>query len=279
MYTLLRNSRRQFTQGLLFWREAGEGTPIIFLHSAWNDSSQWISLVELLSDKFHCFAPDLLGFGESENPNVDYSVDLEVECIAEFIQALRLEKVYLIGYSLGAWIAASYALKYPEQVYGLVLLAPEGVAVPGKERYYRKMRTLVKSRPIMLKIFQFSRRLNKFPVWKEQVDNYFNWHQIQMLLECPAACQILFERRDSEIEAELLDKRLHLMKPPVLILQGGLDLLDAVVKTQTYNSLLPQVDLKIIPQAGNDLPTSCPEILVRYIQNFIETNSSHSNFA
>ncbi|QOV24193.1 alpha/beta fold hydrolase [Anabaenopsis elenkinii] len=278
MYTLLRNSRRKFTQGLLFWREAGEGTPIIFLHSAWNDSSQWISIVELLSDKFHCFAPDLLGFGESENPNVNYSVDLEVECIAEFIQALRLEKVYLIGYSLGAWIAASYALKYPDQVYGLVLLAPEGVAVGGKKRSYHKMRKLLKSRTILLKIFQFSRRFNKFPVWEKQVNKYFSWHQIQRMFECPAACQIFFERRDSEIEAELLDKRLHLIKAPVLILQGGLDLLDAVVKSQTYNTLLPQVELKIIPQAGNELPASCPEILVSYIENFIETNSSNSNF-
>lgn len=278
MYRLLRNSRRQFTQGLLFWREAGEGTPIIFLHSAWNDSSQWISIVELLSDNFHCLAPDLLGFGESENPNVNYSVDLEVECIAEFIQALRLEKVYLIGYSLGAWIAASYVLKYPDQVYGLVLLAPEGVTVPGKERYYQKMRKLLKIRPILLKIFQFSRQLNKFPVWKKQVNHYFSWHQVQRMFEFPAACQIFFERRDSEIEAELLDQRLHLIKAPVLILQGGLDLLDAVVKTQTYSSLLPEVELKIIPQAGNELPASCPEILVSYIQSFIETNSSNSNF-
>ena len=139
MHTLFRNSRRQLTQGLLFWREAGEGTPIIFLHGAWNNSSQWVSVVESLSDNFHCFAPDLLGFGESENPNVHYSIDLEVECIAEFVQALRLEKVYLIGYSLGGWIAARYALKYPDKVYGLVLLAPEGVAVQGQERYFLNM--------------------------------------------------------------------------------------------------------------------------------------------
>ncbi|MDH6098540.1 alpha/beta hydrolase [Anabaenopsis sp. FSS-46] len=276
MHTLFRNSRRQLTQGLLFWREAGQGTPIIFLHGAWNNSSQWVSVVESLSDNFHCFAPDLLGFCESENPNVHYSIDLEVECIAEFVQALRLEKVYLVGYSLGGWIAASYALKYPDQVYGLVLLAPEGVAVQGQERYFRKMRKFVKSTPILLKILKFCRGLNKIPGWKEKIDKNLSWRRT--LLEYPAACQMLFQRRDSEIEAELVDKRLHLMKVPVLILQGGQDSLDAVVKTQTYTRLLPQVELKIIAHAGNDLPGSCSGIVIQYIHNFIETNSNNSNF-
>jgi len=134
MDTLFRNSRRKLSQGLLFWREAGEGTPVVLLHGAWDDSSQWLSVMETLSQSFHCFAPDLLGFGESDRPQIHHSIDLQVECIAEFLQALRLEKVYLVGHSLGGWIAASYALQYAEQVEGLVLLAPEGVEVEGQKK-------------------------------------------------------------------------------------------------------------------------------------------------
>ncbi len=270
MDTLFRNSRRKLSQGLLFWREAGEGTPVIFLHGAWNDSSQWVSVINSLSQHFHCLSPDLLGFGESENPDVHYSIDLQVECIAEFLQAVKLEKVYLVGYSLGAWIAASYALKYPEKVCGLVLLAPEGVAIEGQEKSSQKMRKLVSSPPILSKLLKSFRPLNKIWGLKEKLDKDFSLRQ--KLLEYPAACQLLFQRRQSEIEAEFLHKRLHLMEAPVLILQGGQDLLDAVVKTQTYTQLLPKVELQIIAHAGNDLPSSCAGIVARDIKNFIQAN-------
>ncbi|MDB9374023.1 alpha/beta fold hydrolase [Nodularia sphaerocarpa] len=270
MDTLFRNSRRKLSQGLLFWREAGEGTPVIFLHGAWNDSSQWVSVIESLSQSFHCLSPDLLGFGESENPNVHHSIDLQVESIAEFLQAVRLKKVYLVGYSLGGWIAASYALKYPEQVCGLVLLAPEGVAIERQEKYSQKMRRLVSSPPILSKLLKLFRPLNKISGLKEKIDQDVSLRQ--KLLKSPTACHLLFQRRDLEIEAEFLQKRLHLMQVPVLILQGGQDLLDAVVKSQTYTQLLPQVEFKIIAHAGNDLPGCCPGILARDIQNFIKAN-------
>ena len=273
MDTLSRNSRRKLSQGLLFWRESGKGTPIIFLHGAWNDSSQWVSLVESLSENFHCLSPDLLGFGESENPNVHHSIALQVECLAEFLQAVKLEKVYLVGYSLGAWIAASYALKYPEKVFGLVLLAPEGVGIEGQEKYSRKIQKLVKNPPILSNICKTFRPLNKIWGLKEKVDKDYTLRQ--KLLEYPNSYQLLFQRRQSEIEAELLNKRLHSMAVPVLILQGGQDLLDAVIKTQTYTQLLPQVELKIIAHAGNDLPGACVGIVARDIQNFID---AHENF-
>ena len=106
MGNLFRNSRRKISQGLLFWREIGVGAPIIFLHGAWDDSSQWLSVMDLLGQNFHCFAPDLLGFGESEYPHVHYSVDLQVECLRELLQALNLERVTFVGHYLGGWVAA-----------------------------------------------------------------------------------------------------------------------------------------------------------------------------
>ncbi|BAZ53083.1 alpha/beta hydrolase fold protein [Nostoc sp. NIES-4103] len=270
MDTLFRNSRRKLSQGLLFWRESGEGTPVIFLHGAWKDSSQWLSVIESLSQNFHCFAPDLLGFGESENPNVHHSIDLHVECIAELLQALKLEKVYLVGHSLGGWIAASYALKYPEQVHGLVLLAPEGVEVEGQKKSWQKMRQLLNRSPIFFKLLRSLRPLTKILGLHEKIEK--DWQMRQELLQYPTACKLLFQRQQPEIEAEFLQNRLHFMQVPVLILQGGQDLLDAVVKSQTYTQLIPQVEFKMIPHAGNDLPESSAGVVAGDIQDFIQQN-------
>ncbi|MBO3461167.1 alpha/beta hydrolase [Aetokthonos hydrillicola Thurmond2011] len=272
MEAVLRNSRRKLSQGLLFWREVGKGTPVIFLHGAWSDSSQWVSVMEFLSHDIHCFAPDLFGFGESDYPNIHYSIDLQVECLAEFLQALKLEKVYLVGHSLGAWIATSYALKYPEKVYGLVLLAPEGVPIEGQKKRWQTMRLLV-NLPTVL--FQFLRRLR--PLTKvfgcdRQIEQ--NWQFRQLILQHPTGCQLLFQRQQPEIEAELLDKQLYLIIFPVLIVQGGKDAPEALALSQAYAKKIPTASLKMIPHAGSDLSESCAELVADDIRDFIKVQQT-----
>jgi haloalkane dehalogenase len=164
-----------------------------FLHGAWNDSGQWVSVIDSLSDNFHFLVPDLLEFGESENPDFHHSIDLQAEWISEFIKALRLKKVYLLGYSLGAWIAASYALKYPDEVSGLVLLAPEGVGTEGEKRYWRKMQKIMRITRIISQIFQIFAPLCKITSLKDKIDKHFNLRR--QLLENSAACQLLFQRQ------------------------------------------------------------------------------------
>ncbi|WP_414753101.1 alpha/beta fold hydrolase [Anabaena sp. CCY 9910] len=273
MDTLLRNARRKLSQGLLFWREAGEGIPVVLLHGAWHESSQWVEVMESLSQNFHCFAPDLLGFGESEKPNIHYSIDLQVECIAEFFQALKLEKVYLLGDSLGAWIAASYALKYPEQVHGLVLLAPEGVQIEGQSQNCQKMRRLSKRSPLLFKIMRSLSFLTKIFGLDKKIEQ--DWQTRQKLLQNPTAAQLLFQRQQPEIEAELLQSYLSKLEIPVLVLQGGKDTPDALARSQFYTKLIPQAELKIIAHGESNLPESCVGLVAGEIREFITNSPSY----
>ena len=89
---LFRNSRRKLSQGLLFWREVGYGIPVVFVHGAWCDSSEWVSIMELISRDFHCFAPDMLGFGESEYPDVHHTIDLHVDSLVEFFTSFKIRE-------------------------------------------------------------------------------------------------------------------------------------------------------------------------------------------
>jgi Predicted hydrolases or acyltransferases (alpha/beta hydrolase superfamily) len=130
----LRNSRIRLPLGQVFWREVGRGPILVFLHGSWRDGSQWLPLIDHLSQDYHCFALDLLGFGESERPKIHYSIQLQVECLDEYLKALHVPEVYLIGHSLGGWIAASYALNYLDRVRGLVLVSPEGIQADGTSR-------------------------------------------------------------------------------------------------------------------------------------------------
>lgn len=265
---LFRNSRRKLSQGLLFWREVGYGTTVVFLHGAWCDSSEWVSTMELICRDFHCFAPDMLGFGESEYPDVHHAIDLHVDCLVEFLQALKLEKVYLAGHSLGGWIAASCALKYPEKVQGLILLSPEGVEIDGFEKRWQKMRRLIQRPLLIFRFLQIFRPLAKMFGWKTKIKE--DLQQRRILLQNPTASQLLYQRQFPEIEAELLQEKLDLIQIPVLILQGGKDTPDALTRSQSYARLIPQSKLKMIDYGEDNLPQSCASDVAKEIRGFIK---------
>ena len=265
---LFRNSRRKLSQGLLFWREVGNGIPIVFLHGAWSDSSEWVSTMEFLSRDFHCFALDLLGFGESEYPEVHHAIDLHVDCLVELLQALKLDKVYLTGHSLGGWIAASCALKYPEKVQGLILLSPEGVEIDGLQKRWQKMRSLIQASSLKFKLLKIFRPLAKLFGWNINIEE--DLQQRRILLEYPTSNQLLYQRQFPEIEAELLQDKLDLIQIPVLVLQGEKDTPDALTRSKIFARLTPQAKLKIIADAEDNLPQSWTHDVVKEIRYFLK---------
>jgi pimeloyl-ACP methyl ester carboxylesterase len=272
METLFRNSRIKLSQGLLFWREVGEGIPVIFLHGSWNEGSQWVPVMELLSLDFHCFTPDLLGFGESDIPDIHYSIDLQVEYLGEFLQSLKLESVYLVGHSLGGWVAASYALKYPENVRGLVLLAPEGAATEAKEKHLQQMQNLLQRSEFTFTLLRLLRPIAKLFGWKINVNE--EWKLRRKIDEFPTACELLYQRQKPEIYAEYLETRLHFMQPPVLILQGSKDSQEALGVSQVYAQLIPKASFKNIAHGENDLPQKFSGVVSEEIRDFIKSKNN-----
>ena len=111
---------------------------IIMLHGYQASSFIFYRIVPLISDEFIVICPDMIGFGFSSRPKVKFtsaeqSIDFFVEFIDKFRQALKLEKFFICGHSLGGYLAANYALKYPQHVEDkIVLLSPTGIGDPKK---------------------------------------------------------------------------------------------------------------------------------------------------
>jgi pimeloyl-ACP methyl ester carboxylesterase len=83
------------------------------------------------------------------------------------------------------------------------------------------------------------------------------------------ACQILFQRRKSEIEGELLQDRLSWLKIPVVILIGDRDTPTAVALSETYHRAIADADLHRIPEGQSNLPEELPDLVAEQIRNFI----------
>jgi len=111
--------------------EAGSGTPIIFLHGSGPGVSalaNWRFAIPELATTHRAIAPDLIGFGRTETdrpPRVDLAA--WAEHVAEFIDALGLGRVHLVGNSMGGAIALAFAAHHPDRVDRIVTMGTVGV--------------------------------------------------------------------------------------------------------------------------------------------------------
>lgn len=98
------------------------GPPIVFVHGAILDHSQWMGQVEALADEFTTYTYDVRGHGRTGPTDRDtYSIELLADDLHAFITELGLERPVLCGLSMGGCIAQVYAATHPESISGLVL--------------------------------------------------------------------------------------------------------------------------------------------------------------
>lgn len=119
-------------EGRIFYKQAGannQGTPILFIHgigAGWS-SFMWRKNFDALSENFHVYALDLLGFGMSDKPaTAPYSADLYTELIADFIHEVAKTPAHIIANSLAGAFSIRVADEQPDLVRSLILIAPTG---------------------------------------------------------------------------------------------------------------------------------------------------------
>jgi pimeloyl-ACP methyl ester carboxylesterase len=96
--------------------------PILFLHG-WPDS--WFSfsrVLELLPPHLHAVVPDQRGFGDSDKPDGEYSIETFAADAAALLDALSIERATIVGHSFGSFVARCLTLNHPERVARLVLI-------------------------------------------------------------------------------------------------------------------------------------------------------------
>jgi|SRR5579875_39857 2-hydroxy-6-oxonona-2,4-dienedioate hydrolase len=117
--------------------EAGEGgDALLLLHGSGGHLEAYARNVGALGERFYVIACDLIGHGYSSKPDRDYAIGDYCTHLADLLDALELRRVHLAGESLGGWIAAAFALRFPERVGKLVLNTPAGLTCnePALER-------------------------------------------------------------------------------------------------------------------------------------------------
>ncbi len=109
------------------YRIAGSGPVLLMLHGVGDSSTTWDSVHAKLAQRFTVIAPDLLGHGESDKPNADYSLPAFANGIRDLLIALNIDRVTVVGHSLGGGIAMQFVYQYPQFIERVVLVSAGGV--------------------------------------------------------------------------------------------------------------------------------------------------------
>ena len=101
----------------------GQGEPLVVIHGGGSGAKGWLRSVAELCEHYRVYVPDLPGFGLSQPMDGNHGMPEFVEFLDDFICNLELERVHLVGHSVGGGIALHYALKFPHKIGKLVLVS------------------------------------------------------------------------------------------------------------------------------------------------------------
>jgi pimeloyl-ACP methyl ester carboxylesterase len=222
---------------------AGEGSPFVYLHSTLGESVMWLPFYQAWSKKFRVLVPTHPGFGKSGGfDQIDTIEDMAFHYL-EMFDALGLEEVILGGVSLGGWIAAEFAVRWPERVKRLWIADAPGLWVDEQPLpdLFRLMQDKDKLRELLF--YDPHSYIAKLVI-QDDPDEEKMLAAYQALT---VLARLVWERPyDPKLPA-----RLHRIQCPTLLLWGEHDRLVPPAYGEAYRKYLPQAELKLIPNCGH----------------------------
>ena len=226
--------------------EAGSGPVVILLHGLGGNSTNWAFNIAPLSQNYRVIVPDQIGFGQSDKPLINYRIGTYVDFLDRFLTELKIERASLVGNSMGGWIAASYALAYPNKVERIVLADAAGFAPP-KDLDIKTLSALNPSTREGMK------QLAKLVFYNQQL--FAGDTAIDMMLAQRMGAgdgytiQSLIE---SIARGEgMLDNRVSAIKQPTLIIWGREEGLVKLSDGERFNKEIPGSRLVVFDQCGH----------------------------
>jgi pimeloyl-ACP methyl ester carboxylesterase len=244
-------------------RQGGEGPPFVYLHSTLDESFKWFPFFESFAKHFRVLVPTHPGFGISEGfDRIDSIEDMAFHYL-ELFDALGLEKVILGGVSLGGWIAAEFAVRWPERVDKLWLTDAPGLWVddqpPGD--LFRVMNDRDQLRHLLFHDPEGYIAKLVIPDHPPE-DRMLTAYQSLTVL-----ARLVWERPyDPKLAG-----RLHRIGCPVLLVWGADDRLVTPAYGEAYKKHISQAELKFLSNCGHmpmfEKETEFVDTIVRFCKS------------
>lgn len=220
-------------------RRGGRGDPLLYLHGA-GGAPVVLPFMEKLAERFDMLVPEHPGWGLSDEPQWLENIHDLAYFYLDFLQALDLKDVVLVGSSMGGWIALEMAVRDCSRIRSIVLVGPAGIAAPGVQPADI---FLMSPEELTRNLFHdpsFAEKMLAQPMTPGMLDIQLkNRHTVARLAWEP------------RLHDPFLAKWLHRIKVPVKIIWGAEDKILPAAFAQEFKRLMPKAEIEIVPQCGH----------------------------
>jgi pimeloyl-ACP methyl ester carboxylesterase len=265
---------------------SSNGQNVILFHGKNFSGLYWKDVIKSLSAKgYRVVAPDQVGWGKSAKPSVKYTFEMLARNTKLLLDHLQIEKVIVIGHSMGGMLATRFALQYPDITTKLILEDPLGLEDYKKFIPYRSMDEVYKKELTATYSSYKKYQISYYPDWKPQYELYVkaqaaplknkdfpavawvNALTYQMIYEQPVLYE--FEKLTmpvlfivGELDRTILGK--DKLGKAEQRLHGNLPILAKMISKRVQNS-----KVIILPGVGHIPHVQVPEVFMKKILEFL----------
>lgn len=241
--------------------EGSAENTLLFIHGLANYIPVWKKNIDELRKYYRCIAIDLPGNGLSDQNNHDFSMHFFAECVYNFIEAIQLKNLCIVGHSMGGQIAMTTLLDHPGCAGSLVLCAPAGM-----EKFSAMEKAMFFSSIHLLDFFSSDEHSLRHTI----ESSFYHHHKqaegiIKELTDLMKTYKLNYYRKMIEacIKAmleETVHDKLHLIQTPTLVIFGNHDALipNKIIHHTTTEKMaseavnkMPHAKLEMIPDCGH----------------------------
>jgi pimeloyl-ACP methyl ester carboxylesterase len=264
--------------------EMGQGPPLLFLHGLGGSWKDWAGNLESFRPSYQVMALDFPGFGDSDKPEVDYSIDWLTGMVEKFLQERGLNQVRIVGHSMGALVALNLAARPASPVN--ILMVTDAVGIGDKAEFL--------SYALTKRIMGPDSRWESIEEvlkgeFKSMIESFIKGEKpktsrefFQSIPKAPFTGKPLLPMTPPvQMSASIIDfdvgPRLPLIQQPTLILWGARDPIAPPQDASYLKSKIPQATLTMLEGCGHSPMQEQPGRFNQEVWKFLQATESGSS--
>ena len=268
---------------LTHYFDMGDGIPMLLMHGSGigtGAAATWWLNMPHLSQVARTIAFDFVGYGETVSaPNTAYGISEWGEHTIRLMDALHIDKAWLVGSSLGGWVALQLATQYPERIHGIISIGTGGTPKEQIEQHFNQNDTVPKTRP-PLSTQRIRQDLEKNVKNDDLIcDTLINLRYAAALKEKDIGLRpLLHDARERDREQLPLDvEALAALSLPILLVHGTEDSVVPLSRTLELLSAIPTADAHLYSESGHWPHIGKADEFNQLVESYLLTHSTPSN--
>lgn len=237
---------------------------IVFVHGLGASAERWNGLIPFFEKKFRVVVPDLIGFGYSDKPLVDYTPEFFCDFFDKFVRKTNCKNPVIIGSSMGGQIVAEYAANNNSRVKKLVLVSPSGMmkeSTPSLDAYI--MAALYPNNDTTKNAFEMMEGSGNTPP-QSLVEDFITRMQL------PNAKMAFMSTLLGLKNADNITPKLQKITVPTLIIWGSEDPVIPIEFADVFVKNIKNSELVRIEKTGHTPYVQNPERFAKIILDFLK---------